>query len=444
MNGVPLLREEPSRKNKRQKQVRVGHVNLFDRCYSLITFPNILDAALLSKKRKLEPAPAAAKPAQPVKKAAVGGPSATKPVVKKEPGATKTGLATVTVTKDAKADSSFFSAPKAKSKLPSFKKAPLPPPVKREADAASANMAMGSSFDPFQEALKSMKGRKDSPAAAPTPPPQSTSAEPQPGLMRNGRRKKFVTWAPDGQLEAIKFIEKAIYDDDPVDVSTFHPHQPAYYTLMPRQFSLFSFDIQGAHVAHSFRDMDRGEGNALHAQVFEETVDWSDPPRKPNLSAAIIDALIESFVPLSVLHFDAEPVERGANSNEKVVQEEREQSALGAVYMTPNQIPDSPAEPTNIIPDEEMQKELNPIPLGIDMEALLSEYWGNQQQQPVAPQVPPVPQGTVADLVNRLNMTEDTMTVDTSPIAAGGITDGSGFPIASQDLQALLDRKSVV
>lgn len=28
-----------------------------------------------------------------------------------------------------------------------------------------------------------------------------------------------MTWAPDGQLESIRLIERAVYDDDPVDVS---------------------------------------------------------------------------------------------------------------------------------------------------------------------------------------------------------------------------------
>lgn len=34
------------------------------------------------------------------------------------------------------------------------------------------------------------------------------------------------------------------------------------------------------HTGHSLRDLDRGEGAALHAQIFEETVDWTEPSRK--------------------------------------------------------------------------------------------------------------------------------------------------------------------
>lgn len=122
----------------------------------------------------------------------------------------------VTAVKDAKSDSSFFSAPKPKPKLPSFKKAP--PPVKREPDP---NVAQPSSIDPFQEVLKSMaKTRKESPVVSTPPPvPPSTAPAVPSGLTKSGKKKKSVTWAPDGQLESIRLIEKAIYDDDPADVS---------------------------------------------------------------------------------------------------------------------------------------------------------------------------------------------------------------------------------
>ena len=33
-------------------------------------------------------------------------------------------------------------------------------------------------------------------------------------------------------------------------------------------------------MAHSLRDLDRGEGAALHAHLFEETIDWSEPSRE--------------------------------------------------------------------------------------------------------------------------------------------------------------------
>ncbi|KAG1894146.1 uncharacterized protein F5891DRAFT_1195563 [Suillus fuscotomentosus] len=94
------------------------------------------------------------KPPPPAKKAAVAPTtSASKPTAMKKE--TKPVLAV----KDVRSDSSFFSAPKPKAKLPSFKKALAP--VKKEPDL---NVAQPSSIVPFQEALKSMgKGRRDSP-----------------------------------------------------------------------------------------------------------------------------------------------------------------------------------------------------------------------------------------------------------------------------------------
>jgi protein phosphatase 1 regulatory subunit 10 len=133
-----------------------------------------------------------------------------RPTVKKE------AKPLVTAVKDAKSDSSFFSAPKPKPKLPSFKKAPAVP-VKME---LGVNVAQPSSIDPFQEALKSMaKAHKGSPAASTPPPVPTDASSTTTGPPKIVKKKKSVTWAPEGQLELIKLIEKAIYDDDPVDVS---------------------------------------------------------------------------------------------------------------------------------------------------------------------------------------------------------------------------------
>lgn len=168
---------------------------------------NIFGIDPKTKKRKLSE-PTQSKLLVPQKKAAIGTPTSTKPVVVKKE--TKP----VAAVKDAKADFSFFSAPKPKAKLPSFKKAAVPAQLKKD----EANVALPSSFDPFQEALKSMKARKDSPALS-TPPAASASTPPQIGLGKNGRKKKCVTWVADEQLVSIRLIERAIYDDDPVDVS---------------------------------------------------------------------------------------------------------------------------------------------------------------------------------------------------------------------------------
>jgi hypothetical protein len=143
-------------------------------------------------------------------------------VVKKE-GRPSTVGATAATMKESKSDSSFFSAPKQKPKLPSFKKAPggtTPPTIiKKE---LAANVAQPSSTDAFQEALKDMaRARRPSPAA----PAPSTSSNAEAVLSAASantkllKKKKSVTWAPDGQLELVKLIERAVYDDDPVDVS---------------------------------------------------------------------------------------------------------------------------------------------------------------------------------------------------------------------------------
>ncbi|KAG1753275.1 hypothetical protein EDB19DRAFT_1668370 [Suillus lakei] len=325
------------------------------------------------KKRKPVEQPSAKAP-PPAKKAAVAPTaSASKPmVVKKE---SRPNIAV----KDARSDSSFFSAPKPKAKLPSFKKAPAP--VKREPDL---NVAQPSSIDPFQEALKSMgKGRRDSPAT-PTPPPASMSITPP--LMTSGRTKrKSVTWAPDGQLESIRLIERAVYDDDPVD---------------------------GVHTAHSLRDLDRGEGAALHAPLFEEVIDWTDPIS---------------------LEFDVEASQRGQNSAEKTTQEEREQTALGALYMSPAQIPDSPGEPTTIIGDEEIDVDVRTMTVGSECDNI---FWREADLlQPNA--------ASVADLVGQLSGGFDSMSAPNGTgIQSFGFDPAllSQLPIAPEQVQELMQQ----
>ena len=177
-----------------------------------------------AKKRKLNDL-STTKSTQPTKKAAVATPpSSAKPTVKKE---VKT---VVTAVKDAKSDSSFFSAPKPKPKLPNFKKAPAPPaaPVKTERDP---HIAQPSAFDPFQEALKSMgKARRGSPATV-APSNAANSLPTASVAVQSSKKKKSVSWAPEGKLELIRLIERAIYDDDPVDVSYFPPQLLRFVVL---------------------------------------------------------------------------------------------------------------------------------------------------------------------------------------------------------------------
>jgi hypothetical protein len=40
-------------------------------------------------------------------------------------------------------------------------------------------------------------------------------------------------------------------------------------------------DLQGTpHALHNVRELERGEGAALHAHLFEELLDWSELQRK--------------------------------------------------------------------------------------------------------------------------------------------------------------------
>lgn len=40
------------------------------------------------------------------------------------------------------------------------------------------------------------------------------------------------------------------------------------------------YGMQGMHTSHNIRDLDRDEGAALHAHLFEEQIDWTEPLRK--------------------------------------------------------------------------------------------------------------------------------------------------------------------
>jgi len=303
--------------------------------------------------------------------------------IKKEGSRVSSTSATpVAAVKDAKSDSSFFSAPKPKPKLPSFKKAPAPPPGSSAAGVPQVkkedlNVAQPSSIDPFQEALKSMaKARSKGSPAVPTPPPPlsgngsanssgsttvATSTSSDNGLTKNGKRKKSVTWAPEGKLESIRLIERAIYDDDPVD---------------------------GTYTSHSLRDLDRDEGAALHAHLFEETVDWSEP------------LLLE-------IPREADQRPRGEESQEKLTQEQREQTALGALYMSPAHIPESPGEPTYLLSEDEVDKDVRVMTSGPEVDAV---FWSGPPIMPM-PQLP----NSVAELVGQLAATTgvgDAMAVD--------------------------------
>ncbi|KIJ56912.1 hypothetical protein M422DRAFT_198234 [Sphaerobolus stellatus SS14] len=274
------------------------------------------------KKRKVEE-PAASKLAPPPKRVAVVKPA---PLVGKAVSV-KRELKGAPAVKDAKSDSSFFSAPKPKPKLPSFKKAP----IKKE--GPDPNVAQPSAVDPFKDALAAMTRSRSSPTPVPidaksTPPPPSHSTIP-------GRKKKRVTFKSDDQLVQVKLIERAIYDDDATNGDAYAPN---------------------------VRDLDRDEGAAMHKHIFEEQIDWTEP------------------LPLAYPEGLDRP--KGEESQEKITQEEREKSALTALYMSPGQIPESPAEPVHQIPEDEVDKEVKHMLSGnevreLDLGGDLSSTVGN-------------------------------------------------------------------
>ncbi|KAI0276152.1 hypothetical protein BGY98DRAFT_935269 [Russula aff. rugulosa BPL654] len=274
------------------------------------------------KKRKLPDNPSKLGP--PTKKSAVSAASSSRPsvIVKKEGKPTAT-----TAVKESKSDSSFFSAPKQKPKLPSFKKAP----VGTAASAAAkkeppANVAQPSSTDAFQEALKDMRARKPSPSAPSTTSNNALASSSVLTGVKPLKKKKSVTWAPDGQLELVKLIERAVYDDDPVDGTP--------------------------HAVQNVRELDRGEGAALHAHLFEELLDWSEPQ------------------PINIPEdIGAHP--RGEGSQERGAQEQRELTALGASYLV-QPIPESPMDlsPGLILSQEQIDEDIVHMLAGAEIDSL--------------------------------------------------------------------------
>lgn len=125
-----------------------------------------------------------------------------------------------TVTKETKSDSSFFTDTKPKAApvkrvLPSFTKKPT-------ASTAAADVAQPSNRNTFEEALAHM-GVKPKASTPSVPEPMegvvSTSARGTPVDPNKPRRK--VRFKPEEHLVEVRWIEKAIYDDDEDAVGPF-------------------------------------------------------------------------------------------------------------------------------------------------------------------------------------------------------------------------------
>jgi len=63
---------------------------------------------------------------------------------------------------------------------------------------------------------------------------------------------------------------------------------------------------------------------------------------------------------------------RGEASQERLAQEEREKTALGALYMSVAQIPESPAEPPVVIPDDQVDSTVRHMVTGPDVDSI---FW---------------------------------------------------------------------
>ena len=223
----------------------------------LKSFVFVVNKAKSGEKRKpTEPPPA--KPA-PTKKQAVASSVAKPTSVKRD---SLSGASTTKSAAAAKADTGFFSAPKAKPKLPSFKKSTTSAPAEVKKPAVvDAGVAQPSSVDPFKELISQTK--RGSPAVS-TPQVNAAPKANEAGA-KGGKKKKSVTWAPDGKLESIRLIEKAVYDDDGV-----------CEVRKGTELRLTTSQTSPHPQHHDLRDFDRGEGAALK-HLFEEVVDWFEP-----------------------------------------------------------------------------------------------------------------------------------------------------------------------
>ncbi|KAH9942986.1 uncharacterized protein BXZ73DRAFT_87435 [Epithele typhae] len=314
-----------------------------------------------SKKRRAELA--VPKGAPPVKKAAVvGSATATTPKVVAAKKDSKS------VVKDAKSDSSFFSKPKpVKKEMPSFKKnPPTATAVKKEADA---NMAQPSSFNPFEDILKTYASNAGTGSTS-TPPPAGALQTP----------KKSVRWAADDKLERVKFIERA-----------------------------------GSHPTHNIRDLERDEGAALHQHIFDEQMEWAEPQ------------------PLDIpREFEVEA--RGSKSQECAAQEERELSALVVLYTSPAQIPDSPAEPSSQLSEEQTDEGVCLMTTGHDADGI---FWDGGEPALVDTIRPTA---SVAELVGQLQTDRPDVVMSDPSAAASAMP--SVYPalneINSDQLQLLM------
>lgn len=118
------------------------------------------------------------------------------------------------VTKETKSDSSFFTDTKpklapAKRVLPSFTKKTAPPP--------GSDVAQPSNRNTFEEALAhlGMKPKASTPVLAEAMDGVTPSGSRSQSIVADpSKKRKRVTFKPEEQLVEVRWIEKAIYDDN--------------------------------------------------------------------------------------------------------------------------------------------------------------------------------------------------------------------------------------
>ena len=135
---------------------------------------------------------------------------------------------------------------------------------------------------------------------------------------------------------------------------------------------------------------------------------------------------------------------RGGNSEEKNVQEQREAIALRAMYLSDEDIPESPSEPAPQPMPEQADAQTRVMLLGSEVEAFLFEQQQVAMQQPqIATQQPPQGGATpsVADLIGQLNPGAPT---SSNPIAGSDLNGLVADPTQLQQLMAALSSSGIV
>lgn len=112
---------------------------------------------------------------------------------------------------------------------------------------------------------------------------------------------------------------------------------------------------------------------------------------------------------------------RGEGSEERTKQEQREATALGALYISAAHIPDAPAEPPHVISEEETDRDTQIMACGSEADAV---FWSGGG--------PASPPQSVADLVGQL--AEGSIPLD--PTLAAASFNGQGLDLAAVGLDA--------